>query len=804
MTHGSPQITFSIRFTVLTLFIVMALLIAALALGSQYYFSNRLARTAAMSSFENTAQKVGERIKALDEQSAELVRMLGQFDLMHVPGGSADFVRGDSAALRSALAMPAAAMVQNRNIYAVYAGYANGDFLELINAQSSPAVRHAFNAGENDRWIVIAISSKNGRRLKTTSYLDAQLNNHKTDTTPAEYDPRERPWFTKAMANRIVVRTEPYIFANLGKPGVTYALQLPHSGGVAAVDLALAGLDNYLAEQRLLPDSEAFLFTGKGDVVASSAPMDGPARKAFEELAADPNNNQSVRTVEVAGKDHFAYVAPLPSVYGQQEYIGFLAPAWPALQPYLQQVRYSMIASTVALLLVTPLVWRLTHLIVRPVKALSQESEKVSQRRYDAVNTVPSRITEMAELSHSMVSMARSIKQYEEAQRELMDSFIKLIATAIDQKSPYTGGHCERVSRLAGMLAEAASDATEGPLAEFTFHNPDEWREFHIASWLHDCGKVTTPEFVVDKETRLEAKTNRIHEIRMRFEVLLRDAEIAYWRELVWGRSDPAKLEEELHAAQERIRDDFAFVASCNLGDVFVDEEKISRLQDIAQRTWTRCLDDRLGLSHLELQRYPEDAPAPPVEEHVLADKPEHVIPRPVAKQDILRDGFALEPPEHLYNMGELHNLSIPRGTLTPEDRYKINEHVISTIRMLETLPYPENLARIPEYAGAHHETLNGDGYPRRLTEEHISTPARILAIADVFEALTASDRPYKQPKKLSEAVQILHAMAQERHIDPELFKLFLTSGVYMNYAREFLAEDQIDYVEVSEFAWYL
>ncbi|MDD2219543.1 MAG: diguanylate cyclase, partial [Desulfoplanes sp.] len=270
---------------------------------------------------------------------------------------------------------------------------------------------------------------------------------------------------------------------------------------------------------------------------------------------------------------------------------------------------------------------------------------------------------------------------------------------------------------------------------------------------------------------------------------------------LATGTCDPEKLADTLRATQQELQEEFAFVAQCNIGSESMAPGKMERIRKIAQKTWIRTLDNRLGLSHIELQRYPSSAPRLPCREHLLADRPEHIIPRPVSdKARAEASRFAMDIPEHLYNQGEIYNLCIPSGTLTPEDRYKINEHVISTILLLETLPYPDNLARVPEYAGAHHETLIGTGYPRKLKGEQISTPARILTLADVFEALTASDRPYKKAKKLSEAVKILYSMVKDGHIDADLFHLFLSSGVYLDYARKFLEPAQIDHVDIEKY----
>jgi len=383
---------------------------------------------------------------------------------------------------------------------------------------------------------------------------------------------------------------------------------------------------------------------------------------------------------------------------------------------------------------------------------------------------------------------------------KLMDSLIKLIAGAIDAKSPYTGGHCERVPELSIMLAEAASASIEGSLASFSFTTEAEWREFRIGAWLHDCGKVTTPEFVVDKATKLETIYDRIHEIRMRFEVLRRDAEISLLKKTL-GKDALTTIEQQLLPIADDLTRDFEFVAKCNVGAEFMADEKIDRINNLADKKWFRYFDNRLGLGPEESLRVSNEAQTLPVEEPLLADRPDHIIARE-RNIEALYDGydFNLTIPDHLYNRGEIHNLSVKKGTLTEEERFKINEHIMQTIVMLEKLPLSKDLKRVPEYAGTHHETLTGSGYPRKLGEEDLSIPARITALADIFEALTASDRPYKKAKTLSESIKILSFFKKDRHIDPELFDLFLTSGIYLEYARKYLSEDQIDAVNISEF----
>ena len=412
----------------------------------------------------------------------------------------------------------------------------------------------------------------------------------------------------------------------------------------------------------------------------------------------------------------------------------------------------------------------------------------------------PAQINFIEALSGSAAVSLES-KELIQAQKVLFESFIQLIASAIDAKSPYTGGHCARVPELTKMLARAACSETDGPYKEFQLSD-DEWEAVHVAAWLHDCGKVTTPEYVVDKATKLETLYDRIHEVRMRFEVLKRDAEIACLKAIAAGAPEAAERE-KLAAELAQLDDDFAFIAACNEGGEFMAPALVERLKAIAARTWTRTLDDRIGISHEESERKARSpAPSLPVVEHLLADKPEHVFerqPRDRMPADN-KWGFRMPVPEVLYNKGELYNLGVARGTLSEEERYKINEHIVQTLIMLTQLPFPKHLRNVPEIAAGHHEKMDGTGYPRRLTRDEMSPVARMMAIADIFEALTAVDRPYKKGKKLSEAIRIMSFMKKEQHIDPELFDLFLRSGVYRTYAENYMRPEQIDDIDVSAY----
>jgi len=396
------------------------------------------------------------------------------------------------------------------------------------------------------------------------------------------------------------------------------------------------------------------------------------------------------------------------------------------------------------------------------------------------------------EVLAAQAATALGNQQRLDAQDRLIEAMARTLARAIDGR----GGddHCTRVPELAMMLTEAAARTDQGPLASFSL-STEQWREFRIGAWLHDCGKVTTPDFLLDKATRLETVHNRIHEIRTRFEVLWRDARITRLEAEAAG-TPPEQAEAAFAAATAQLREEFAFVAASNLGETEMTPQRIERLRAIATRTWMRHFDDRLGLSARELRRLTAlPPPVLPTPEPLLADRPQQVVPR--RANDLVLQGET-ERPAHLYDFGELHCLSVQRGTLTLEERAKVNEHASQTVALLESLPFPPSLARVPEQAGSHHETLTGSGYPRHLTAEDLSVPARVLAIADRFETLTSTPGPDGRPPRLSQAVRTLAAAKTRGEIDPDLFDLLLTSGLYRRYAERFLAEEQIDPVEIA------
>ena len=340
--------------------------------------------------------------------------------------------------------------------------------------------------------------------------------------------------------------------------------------------------------------------------------------------------------------------------------------------------------------------------------------------------------------------------------KNLFESFIKLIADAIDEKSPYTGGHCQRVPELTMMLADAAVKTDVGPLKSFTM-TEKELYELKIAAWLHDCGKVTTPEYVMDKATKLETIFDRIHLIDERFELLKTQCENACLRKALASSRDgkvvnPLQLDHEINVIKRKLEEDKNFIPKMNIGGESMQSEDLQRIKDIANYEY---LND---------------------------------------------SGHTAK----FLSENEIYNLMIERGTLTPEERMVINNHIVVTISMLDALTYPKDLQRVPEYAGGHHERMDGKGYPKGLTRDQMSIPARMMGIADIFEALTSKDRPYKKAKTLSETLNILGKMRLDNHIDPDIFDLFIREKIYLRYAEKFLESAQIDEVDVASIPGYI
>ncbi|PSX09998.1 HD domain-containing phosphohydrolase [Photobacterium angustum] len=523
--------------------------------------------------------------------------------------------------------------------------------------------------------------------------------------------------------------------------------------------------------------------------------------KELSEMAYNKSYYDHLEPRFIDGEKLYFYVTPITNKKNDT-FLGVVAPADVLYSEAIHDLKMSVLVILGLLIsIILPVVMLIGFYLTNSLNQLRNETKKITQKKYDDVKLVHSYTKEISELSSSIYSLAHDVKKHEKEMNSFVDSFIHVIASAIDDKSPYTAGHCNRVPEIAILIAEAAHNYPSGLFADFKFKNDQEKREFSIAAWLHDCGKITTPEYIVDKGTKLESVNNRIHEIRTRFEVLWRDAEIQYLKNVLTDSSQEKTFAQELKLKRQELHDDFAFIAQSNVGSEFMSDEDIERIYQLAEIKWMRNFDDTIGLSPVEELRVGKvNCNVYPIEEKLLMDRPDHRIER--IQEFHVDPAFAIkmDVPELLYDLGEIHNLTIRRGTLTAEDRFKINEHMISTIKILEKIPFPKSLANVPRYASTHHETMKGSGYPRKLSAEDLSIPERIIAVADVFEALTAADRPYKKAKPVSVAIDILHKMALDNLLDLAVFKLFIKSGVYKVYADKYLPEEQNDLVDISKY----
>lgn len=354
----------------------------------------------------------------------------------------------------------------------------------------------------------------------------------------------------------------------------------------------------------------------------------------------------------------------------------------------------------------------------------------------------------LAESLASQAAIALTNKRLLDDLQHLFESFTQLIAEAIDEKSPYTGAHCRRVPELTMMLADAAHETDLPPLRDFRMDEEERYA-LHIAGWLHDCGKITTPEYVMDKSTKLETIRDGIEDIAARFSALASELRAEYEVSIATARESEGSAAAERLASErdeqlQQLADELEFLRRCNVGGEFMADEDLERVRSIARRQWTDMQGNR----------------------------------RPLLTEE------------------EVDNLGIRRGTLNENERKVIENHMVATIRMLNNLPFPRHLEKVPEYAGGHHERMDGRGYPQGLTRDEMSVPARVMAIADIFEALSAADRPYKKAKKLSECLRIMGHMCEEGHIDPDLFAVFVKHEVYRQYAERFLTPEQMDRVD--------
>ena len=329
--------------------------------------------------------------------------------------------------------------------------------------------------------------------------------------------------------------------------------------------------------------------------------------------------------------------------------------------------------------------------------------------------------------------------------RDLFESFIKAIATAIEEKSKYTGGHIQRVAELTIMIADKINQTTDGPFAD-TYFSVNEMEELRIAAWMHDTGKITTAEHIVDKSTKLESVFDKMEHIRTRWQTISLSIQLQAQKsrsQLISKTSDLTalnRIDDQCQSELAQLAADLAFLEKTNVGGEFMTDTDLEKLNLIAQKT------------------------------------------------------YEIDGTKYRYlNEDEVENLSIRKGTLSGKERTLVENHATMTMKILESLPWPRKLSNVPKIASGHHEKLDGSGYPLNLKADQINLQSRIMAVSDIFEALSAPDRPYKKPMSLSQAIKVLGLMVQDNHLDKDIVELLTTSELVNNYARQYLKQDQLD-----------
>lgn len=757
--------SFSISSLIIAIFSVLIILVSFFLITSNYYFSKQLVLTSIAQQINNARDAVKKDIQeSVDETASVLYSYKNKKELYK----TITFTYN-----KEILNTLQHFLKRHPERGAIYFAQPNGRFFELLRLP-------------NKEWKNIIVINK----IKQTLLLDKNLHILKTVRKNTAFDVRKRSWYIQALQTDKLISSKPYHLANSNKLGITLSLSLKKKAYVLGVDTHLEAINTFLHKLQNDDATNIFLYSNKGRIFADS--MRQHDKKVFSKYLTMQENK-----IFIFQKREKKYFGVYTQLFSDTK-LGLAVDAKKVLAPYRHILFNSLLIALLLLIIALVFVFFSTNFITKTIKKLIAENEKIKNRKFENVTAVQTNIKEFQELSRSQVEMSQSIHNYQKQLQSLLDAIVQLIAKAIDAKSSYTAGHCERVPVLAQMLLETLNKEDK-LFKDFHFDDEDEKKAFKLGAWLHDCGKVTTPEYVIDKSVKLETIYNRIHEIRMRFEVLYRDAYISYLEALAKGEAEE-ESKNRLKRRQQQLHDDFAFIATSNVGSEFMDESKQRRIKTIAQEEWTRYFDNTLGLGESETQRYCEEKRVLPTQEKLLDDKAYHIIQRENFNfEEYKRYGFKEDVPKQLYNYGEIYNLCIERGTLTTEERYKINEHIIMTIKMLEAIPFPDKLHNVAKYAGTHHEKLDGSGYPRKLTKERLSIPERVMAIADIFEALCASDRPYKKAKTLSQALQIMHYMVKDGHIDGEIFSVFVSSGTYLKYAKQFLQEDQIDAVDTKK-----
>ena len=793
MSTKTKKTTRSIRFTLIRTFIFLCFLVSTVAIGLQYYTNQLIAQKSALQLFNAKALIISNNIKQKDNVINHYSTLLSKFNKLII----------NQKLHPDALQLFANIMEENQSYNSISLGFKNGDLQQLIHL-NKPQNNQDFPKVESATWLLVSIAQQGDQKIRQFSYFNDTFHFISQHQETTNENVTNLSWYKEA---KILTTNKSKLFslANSSSLGQTYSITIPHTKTVLAIDVTLDPFSEFVQktndnnQNQLL--NEIYLFNGTGHLLGSNQKLiqlNNTDKLLFipypelTELALHRPSLNKLNSITINNKPYYAYVAEVDDKTTINSYLAILVPKETLLLP---SIKTSIQISVICLVLLLILSWCFSSPLTNTIKALLGEAKKAKSQDYTQLQHIVSRVTEVKELNSSMVEISQTIEEYQAQQKQMTDLFIKQIAQAIDDKSPYTFGHANRVPELGLMLAKA-SLKSDSPVFELA--NEEMLNEFSSNAWSHHYGKLTTAQQVVSKGTKLEASYNRIHEIRMRFEILWRDAEINYFKQSRTNPEQNKPLKEALIKQQLQLMRDFGFVAKANLGDTEITEQDLIRLHKIGAQTWLRYFDDRLGLSSIEKLNLTAKKQKLPAQETLLSDKKEHIIKRNNITQ--VDSGIKIEVADHLYNFGELYNLSIPHGTLTVEDKFEINQNIINTINLLKALPTTHKQTTEIKDLSTYHPVLKRVVFPSKSKEKGFSITQNILLITDIFETLTSIKKPQQPVESLSNAIDILHQLAIDQIIDINLFKLFLSSGVYIKYANKFLHETQIGEVEISKY----
>jgi hypothetical protein len=769
MPNATKKTTRSIRLTQVKTILLSGLLVTIVAIALQFYFSLMSAREALVQKYQRESAHIRQTLKQEQQTAESHMTLLADFNSL---------ITGKQFS-SDALPILANLLYKNSLYSSINLGFPNGDLQQFIDLDKPDNIAQQLPEMESARWLLISKTYQGKQSIVQYAYFDQSLTLIK-ERQSYKSDGVKLAWYQQAVLTQSS--------SDIGK---TYAITIPKTNAVLALDLhsnALPEILKIYTEQQNTDRHEIYAFIKHGETIESNqSGTNTNLTPVLDELTQHSSNLNKLNSIAIDETTYYAYVT---KIQGANNYLAFLMPQTTLFFANFNQL---LVVGVTGLLLTLCLSWLLSLPLTHKFKALLMAIEEAKEIRFKKIKTTETDITEFQQLNDLIMEMSYSIKNYQTKQKQQIESFIKLTAQAIANQSPYAREQANKVPELAWMLLKAVEDSQLPVFKDFKLKNNDQQQSFRITAALHSYDKITTSQSLASKSTKLEATYNRIHEIRMRFEILWRDAEIYYYQTSRDNPEQNKSLKEGLIKQQLQLMRDFEFVANANIGDQAMKEQDIQRLHQIGSQTWLRYFDDRLGLSSLEKMTLSTQKQKLPAQEYLLSDKPEHLVPQQ-NKNELL----AASPT--CCNLGELYNLSIPVGTLTEEDKQQLNAYIVKTSSLLDDMPVMIKQHNVPQDLTTYHPALSDAVYLVNSGNKKLSIAEHILGITYIFESLTSINNPQHKIETISNAIAIMHQLVMDKRIDKHIFKLFLSSGIYLTYAKQFLYEQQIDEVDIQQY----